>query len=193
MKPYLLLLLLIFLYPDSTHAAEATFESFYQESSSTTWILAGAAIAAAIAAALIISTGGTAAAAGPVVIKAIGTWIGGKIGLSGGAALNAGLALLGGGAKASGGFGIAGGAVLLTASLNFGTDMVIGYTLERAMSEYSYNNLAEQSKKMPTLPLPVNGSGPDAYEAAIGILEGTNKELPVAANSNQQLIRAGYK
>ena len=193
MKPYLLLLLLIFLYPDSTHAAEATFESFYQESSSTTWILAGAAIGTAIAAAaLIISTGGTAAvaaAAAGTVGKAIGTWIGGKIGLSGGAALNAGLALLGGGAKASGGFGIAGGAVLLTASLNFGTDMVIGYTLERAMSEYSYNNLAEQSKKMPTLPLPVNGSGPDAYEAAIGILEGTNKELPVAANSNQQLIR----
>ncbi len=187
MKPYLLLLLLICLYPDLTYAAGATFESFYKEPWPTTWILAGAALTAAIATALIISTGGAAAAATPAV-KAIGTWIGGKMGLSGGAALKAGLALLGGGAKASGGLGMAGGTTLLFASLNFGTDMGIGYTLERAMSEYSYNNLAEQSKGLPTLPLPVNGSGPDTYEAAIEILDDVNKELPLSANSNQQLI-----
>ena len=187
MKPYLLLLLLICLYPDLTHAAEATFESFYKEPWPTTWILAGAALTAAIATALIISTGGAAAAATPAV-KAIGTWIGGKMGLSGGAALKAGLALLGGGTKASGGLGMAGGTTLLFASLNFGTDMGIGYTLERAMSEYNYNNLAEQSKGLPTLPLPVNGSGPDTYEAAIEILDDVNKESPLSANSNQQLI-----
>ena len=188
MKSYPLLLLLICLYPDLTHAAEATFESFYKESWPPTWILTGAAaLTAAIATALIISTGGAAAAATPAV-KAIGTWIGGKMGLSGGAALKAGLALLGGSAKASGGLGMAGGTTLLFASLNFGTDMGIGYTLERAMSEYSYNNLAEQSKGLPTLPLPVNDSGPDTYEAAIEILDDVNKELPLSANSNQQLI-----
>ncbi len=68
------------------------------------------------------------------------------MGLSGIAATNAGLALLGGGSIASGGFGIIGGTALLTAALSFGTDVVIDYTIGKAVSDYKYSNLVENSK-----------------------------------------------
>ncbi len=190
MKPYRLFLLffiLICLYPDPAHALftseYATFKSFYRESSAVSWTIAG--VVAIVTGALIITTGGTAA--GPVA--AVGSWIGGLKGLSGAAATKWGLALLGGGAKASGGLGIVGGTALLSASLTFGTEIGFDYALGKATSEYSYNKLVEQSKRMPTLPLPVNGSGPEAYEGAIAILEGIDKKSPLSANSNQKRIQ----
>ena len=185
-KLSLLFLILFCLYPDLTHAfwtsEYATFESFYKESFNLNWLIAGAI--AAIAGAAIIATGGTAS---PVVVG-IGSWIGGLKGLSGAAATNWGLALLGGGSVASGGFGILGGTALLTASLTFGTEVVLDYTLSKAVSEYSYSKLAEQSKEMPTLPPPVNSSGSDAYEKAIKILKGIDEESPMSANSNQRVV-----
>lgn len=180
-------LILICLYPDLTHALftseYATFESFYKESPDFGWLTAGAI--AIIAGAAIFATGGTAS---PFVVG-IGSWIGGLKGLSGAAAANWGLAFLGGGAVVSGGFGIPGGTALLAASLTFGTEVVFDYTLSRAVIEYQYNNLVEHSEKMPTLPPPVNRSGSDAYENAIKILEDIDKESPLSANSNQELIR----
>ena len=184
-------LILICLYPDLTHALftseseHATFESFYKESSTSDladWAIAGAL--AIVVSSVMFFTGG---AAGSVVFG-IGKWIGGLKGLSGAAAANWGLALLGGGAKASGGLGIAGGTALLSASLTFGTEIGFDYTVGKAVSEYSYSKLAEQSKEMPTLPLPVNSSGSDAYEKAIKILKGIDEESPMSANSNQRVV-----
>ncbi len=185
--PLILFLMFMCLYPDLTHALftseYATFESFYKESPASNWIIAGAVAVAAVA--VTIASGGTASPA----VASIGSSIGSLKGLSGAAAAKWGLALLGGGAKASGGLGIAGGTALLTASLTFGTEVVFDYTLGKATSEYSYNKLVEQSKKMLTLPLPVNDSGLDAYEGAIKILQDVDKRSPMSANSNQALIR----
>lgn len=170
--------------PNIVYAATeyATFESFYKESSAIGWILA--AVVALIVGAVIFFTGG---AASPIVVG-IGSWVGGMMGLSGIAATNAGLALLGGGSIASGGFGIIGGTVLLTVALSFGTDIVVDYTIGKAVSEYKYSNLTEYSKKMPTLPLPMNDSGPNAYEDAIKVLEDIDKESPIFTKKNQQII-----
>jgi len=178
------IIIIYFLYPDAVHAASeyATFESFYKESSTIGWVITG--IFALIAGAAVFFTGGTAS---PIVLS-IGTWIGGTMGLSGIAATNAGLALIGGGTIASGGFGIIGGTALISAALTFGTFAAFDYSIEKAISEYSYSNLAEQSKNMLTLPLPVNKSGSDAYEYAIEILENVNKEEPISSNHNQQII-----
>ncbi len=185
MRSFIVLAIAVFLLPDIAHAATeyATFESFYKESSAIGWILA--AVVALIFGAVIFFTGGTAS---PIVVG-IGSWVGGMMGLSGIAATNAGLALLGGGSIASGGFGIIGGTVLLTAALSFGTDIVVDYTIGKAVSEYKYSNLTEHSKKMPTLPLPMNDSGPDAFENAVEILEGVDKESPIFSSKNQQVIR----
>jgi len=67
------------------------------------------AVPLGVAALAVVATGGVAVAAAP----AIGTAIGGVMGLSGAAATSAGLAWLGGGALASGGMGMAGGTALL--------------------------------------------------------------------------------
>ena len=185
MKPYLFLLILIVSLPDITYAATeyATFESFYKETASIGWTIA--AVAALIAGAVIFFTGGTAS---PVVV-AIGSWLGGMMGLSGAAATNAGLALLGGGSIASGGLGIAGGTALLTAALSFGTEVVVDYTIGKTYSEYQYSSLAAQSKDLVTLPMPINDSGPAAYDDAIELLGDIDEDLPANANSNQRLIR----
>ncbi len=182
---FMFLFMFLCIFPDTLYAATeyASFESFYKESSAIGWILAG--ILAFIAGAVIIFTGGTAS---PIVIS-FGSWIGGMMGLSGIVATNAGLALLGGGSIVSGGFGIIGGTALLTAALSFGTDIVIDYTIGEAVGAYKYSNLTEHSKKMLTLPLPMNDSGPDAYESAMEILEGIDKESPIFSNNNQQVIR----
>jgi hypothetical protein len=159
------------IFPDSSYAATeyATFESFYKESSAIGWILA--MVVALSVGVVIFFTGG---AASPIV-AGFGSWIGGMMGLSGIAATNAGLALLGGGSIASGGFGIIGGTALLTASLSFGIDIVFDYTAGEVVSVYKYSNLTEHSKKMLTLPLPMNDSGPNAYEIAMEVLEGIEK------------------
>ena len=185
MKLFIVLLMALCIFPDTSYAATefATFESFYKESSAIGWVLATAI--ALIIGAVIFFTGGTAS---PIVVG-FGSWIGGMMGLSGIAATNAGLALLGGGSIASGGFGILGGTALLTAALSFGTDIVIDYTIGEVFSEYEYSKLTEHSKKMPTLPLPMNDSGPDAYESAMEVLEGIEKESPIFSNNNQQVIR----
>ena len=185
MRLFVVLSVVLCVLPDISYAATeyATFESFYKESSAINWVLA--AVVALIVGAVIFFTGGTAS---PIVVG-FGSWIGGMMGLSGIAATNAGLALLGGGSIASGGFGIIGGTALLTATLSFGTDIVIDYTIGEAVSVYKYRNLTEHSKKMPTLPLPMNDSGPDAYESAMEILDGIDKESPIFSNNNQQVIR----
>lgn len=184
MRPFLFTGLLVLLLPNLVFAASeyATFEAFYQESSAIGWILA--AVVALIVGAIIFFTGGTASP----IVAGIGSWIGGMMGLSGVAATNAGLALLGGGSIASGGFGVIGGTALLTAALSFGTDVVVDYTIGKAVSEYKYSNLTEYSKKMTTLPLPMSDSGPEAYEDALEILEGVDKDLPVFSNKNQRII-----
>lgn len=185
MKPSVFLVIFLCVLPDMASAATeyATFGAFYKESSAISWVLA--LVVALVVGAIIFFTGGTAS---PIVLS-IGSWIGGMMGLSGIAATNAGLALLGGGSIASGGFGIIGGTALLTAALSFGTDVVIDYTIGKAVSEYKYSNLVENSKNMPTLPLPMNDSGPKAYKNAIKILSEYNKELPIFSSENQELIR----
>ena len=181
----IMMLLFIALIPEIVSAATeyATFESFYKETSYVGWILAG--IGAVIAGAAIIFTGGTAS---PIVVG-IGTWIGGMMGYSGIVATNVGLALLGGGSIASGGFGIIGGTVLLTATLSFGTDIVIDYTLGKAITEYKYGSLAEQSKEMLTLPYPMNTDGSNSYKAAIDALSKIDKKSPIYADINQQIVK----
>jgi len=181
----IIMLLFIALIPEIVSAATeyATFESFYKETSYVGWILAG--IGAVIAGAAIIFTGGTAS---PIVVG-IGTWIGGMMGYSGIVATNVGLALLGGGSIASGGFGIIGGTVLLTATLSFGTDIVIDYTLGKAITEYKYGSLAEQSKEMLTLPYPMNTDGSNSYKAAIDALSKIDKKSPIYADINQQIVK----
>ena len=160
----------------------ATFESFYKESSYTGWILAG--IFAVLGAAAVYFTGGTA---GPVV-QAIGTWIGEAMGLSGIAATNAGLALLGGGSIASGGLGIAGGIALLNAALSFSTDIIFNYTISTLNSEYHYSQLVENSRHLPTLPVPVNDEGPEIYEETIKILKKIDPKNPIFSTYNQNII-----
>lgn len=183
MKKIIMLLFIAFI-PEIVNAATeyATFEAFYKEASAVSWVLAG--VVAIIIGIVVVGTG----VASPLVVG-IGTWIGGMMGYSGIVATNVGLALLGGGSIASGGFGIIGGTVLLTTTLSFGTDIVLDYTLGKAISAYQYNNLTEQSKKMLTLPLPVNYSGTDAYESAVEILNGIDKESSIYSDSNQQKIR----
>jgi hypothetical protein len=112
----------------------------------------------------------------------------GSMGLSGAAATNAGLALLGGGSIASGGFGIAGGTALLTAALTFSTDVAFDYTIGKAISEYKYSKLTELSRDIPTLPIPINDSGPEAYEKALEILKEIDNSSPLYSDSNLQVI-----
>ena len=170
--------------PDITFGATeyATFESFYKDSSYVGWTVS-ALVAGATGAAIFV-TGGTASP----IVAGIGTWLGGLMGLSGIAATNAGLALLGGGSIASGGFGIAGGTALLTAAMSFGSEVATDYAINKAISEYSYRKLSDQSKDMLTLPLPKNTTGPASYEDAVAILEDIDEELPISSNTNQMLI-----
>jgi len=166
---------------------DITFEAFYKESSSVGWIIAG--VLAIIAVATIVFTGGTAS---PIVVG-IGTWIGGTMGLSGVAATNAGLALLGGGSIASGGFGIIGGTVLLTGALSFGTEVIIDYTVTKAMDEYSYSQFSKNSKNMMTLPLPKNNNGCDSYENAMALIEDIDSEVALSSESTQLIIKKAIK
>ena len=79
-------------------------------------VLIATTVAAILASVTYFSAGtGTAASAG-VIAKFIGGTLGSWVyGLSGGAAINAGLALLGGGAVSAGGFGILGGISVINA------------------------------------------------------------------------------
>lgn len=181
----IMILFFIMLMPEIVSAATeyATFEVFYKETSYIGWIVAG--IGALIAGAVIIFTGGTAS---PIVVG-VGTWIGGMMGYSGIVATNVGLALLGGGSIASGGFGIIGGTALLTAVFSFGTDIVIDYTIGKAITEYQYSSLADQSKEMLTLPIPLNADGSNSYKSAIEILSKIDKQSPIYTDTNQQIAK----
>lgn len=110
------------------------FETVYPISfwkSTTGKILMYTGIAVAVAVITYFSAGtGTAASAG-IIAKFIGGTVGSWwFGLSGGAAINAGLALLGGGAVAAGGLGIIGGISVLSAvgsvALSAAIDVAIG-------------------------------------------------------------------
>jgi tetratricopeptide (TPR) repeat protein len=163
----------------------ATFESFYRQSIDGMWIFAVAVVLAIIGGAFIFYTGGAASPA----VASVGTWLGGMMGLSGAAATNAGLALLGGGSIVSGGFGIIGGTALLTATFTFSTSVVIDYAAGKAVGAYDYAQFAKNSKQMTTLPVPRNSSGPEAYEAAIAVLERVNSKESISTTQNQIIIK----
>ncbi|MDR1979352.1 MAG: tetratricopeptide repeat protein [Synergistaceae bacterium] len=84
---------------------------------------------------------GTAAAAGPIATY-IGGTIGGLTGLSGIAAVNAGLAFLGGGSIASGGLGILGGITML----NVVGDFALSVALHKLWSAMPKNSSLEMIK-----------------------------------------------
>ena len=118
--------------------------------------------------AFVYFTGGTGAAAAPAWMQAVGTWVGSTVyGLHGIAATNAGLALLGGGSVAAGGLGIKGGIVLLTILASTSTDIALEYSVNEATSHFSNKAFVEDSKKMTTLPLPINDDGSSSYEKCL--------------------------
>jgi hypothetical protein len=120
------------------------------------------------AAAFAYFTGGAGAAAAPAWIKAVGTWVGSTVyGLHGIAATNAGLALLGGGSIAAGGLGIKGGVVLLTILASTSSEIAIEYSVNEAVNHFSNKAFIEDSKKMSTLPLPINDDGSDSYKKCL--------------------------
>ncbi len=166
MIKYVLIITFFLLSCDLAWSGEdSSFAAFYKEDIGIDWVwlILGALIAAVV---VYVTVG----AAAPYV-AGIGTWIGGLMGYSGAVATNAGLALMGGGALAAGGFGMAGGAAVLTMALTFSTDLVIDFTADILINEYDYQELAEKSSDLLTLPLPVNNSGPDNYKAAVEIVE----------------------
>ncbi len=88
----------------------AALEKAYKSSSSR---LARASVATSTKVLLGVGSIVVTAASAGVAAPAIGTAIGGAMGLSGAAATSAGLAALGGGSLAAGGFGMAGGVLLV--------------------------------------------------------------------------------
>ena len=185
------LLVLFLVVPTELMAAEATFREFYKSSPIPgwpTWLIAG--IVTIAAATAVVLTAGAAAAP---LVATFGTWIGGTMGLSGAAATSAGLALLGGGSIASGGFGMVGGATLVTAAMTFGTDVVLGYAIEHVVSEATYRRLSEESKQLPTLPVPINETGPDSFRAALRVLESIKEDEPLVFPENQAVIREAIR
>lgn len=175
----------ILLMPQLGVAADdvATFAAFYQPSGVVNWLLIS--LVAVAAGAAIIFSGGTASPA----VAAIGSWVGGTMGLSGAAATKAGLALLGGGAIASGGFGIVGGTALLTAALTFSTEVVFDYSLGTLYAKYQYHDLVERSKNLTTLPLPRSTVGLENRIDALDGLDDVDQEKPLLAPGNIELIR----
>ncbi len=188
---FALAILVSLLAASAAPAAEyATFDAFYEEDGLLGWgsILLGGLIAVGVGA-FVFFTGGTG---GPVV-AAIGSWIGGAMGLSGAAATNAGLALLGGGALSAGGLGMAGGTALLTAVLTFSTDLAVTTSTEYLWGsinrQYDYEELQKESTRLVTLPVPVNTSGSDIYSRTMEILvEEIDQEQPVQSPYNQGVI-----
>ena len=204
MKPkyfiYLAGLFAMGLHLDLAHAffgAEATFESFYT-TKGLGWIgwAAGVLLVVGYGVAVFV-TGGPASPLLPPGVAAIATWVGGLgTGLTGGAALNHGLALLGGGAVAAGGLGKAGGAAVLAAALSVGAEvpfwtaeLVYDVVVVRDERDYSYSRLLEQSRGVSTLPLPKNNSGPEAYEDAMELLEGIEVERPLSVGTNRTILK----
>ena len=163
-----------------------TFNTFYQENIGV-WGWVGLGFAAVLGVIITIWTLGTGT---PAWCAAVGTWIGGTLGFSGAVATNVGLALLGGGSVAAGGWGIAGGVVVLVAATTFSTELLIGYTIEKACSSYTDEQFSRECRRMMHLPLPVNTSGGIAYCAAQQyIATNYDKEKLVVEGGNPQVIR----
>ncbi len=186
MKKAILLLVILSILSNTSAATEyATFESFYTESigwDSVIWSLIGAAVIGAI----VYLTGGLGASA---LTTTIGSTIGEILGYSGAVATKVGLAFLGGGAIANGGFGIVGGTVLITAALDFSTNLIIGYSIENYTANYNKLAFIEQSKNMVNLPLPIQSDGSQSYEVAIKMLQRIDKEQPLASSQNRLLLQ----
>lgn len=147
----------------------ATFASFYEAKWTISW---GWAALAALLVGILVFIG--IPVLGPVMapaISAIGTSIGGLFGLSGIAATNFGLALLGGGALSAGGLGIVGGTTLLAATLTFGTEVVIDYTVGSLTTAYDQKKFEAASHTLMTLPFPRMKGGTDSVAAAIEELQ----------------------
>lgn len=176
----------------SLYAAEyTTCEAFYKAGGGLGFwgwtLIAGSAVVLGVTA--FLTFGGTAAVA-PAWMGAVGTWIGGTVGLSGAAAANWGLALLGGGAVAAGGLGIAGGVAVLTAASTFGTGVLVDYSVDKAMSHWSYRQFIAESKDMLSLPIPRNTDGGRAYERTVKFIHDKyDKEQPLSAPENQKVLR----
>ena len=84
-----------------------------------------------------------------------------------------------------------GGTLLLTSVFVFSTEIVVDYgsdAIVNLQSSYDYEQLAEKSKDMPTLPLPVNDSGPDSYVKPINVLKNIKTEEPLWSSYNQEII-----
>ena len=165
-----------------------TFNTFYK-SNLGVWAWVGISCAAIIGVAIAVYTVGSGI---PAWCATVGAWIGGTLGLSGAAATNAGLALLGGGSIASGGFGMVGGVAVLTAAFTFSTEMMIGYTLERAVNTYNDAQFVNECRHMLYLPCPVNTKGGQAYAAAQKYIVQnltSNENMSITSESNQQVLR----
>ena len=186
---------------ETAHAlfeAEATFESFYTTKGLgwAGWVAAGAvAIGVGVA---VFTTGGAASPLIPATVAPLAQWLGGlgAAKLTGGAAVNHGLALLGGGAIAAGGLGKAGGAAVLSAVLLFGAEVpfltaevVYDRMSENKEESFSYARLLEESRELATFPFPVNNSGPNGYEDAMEILEGVKIDDPLAIGANRTVLK----
>ncbi len=163
-----------------------TFDTFYQKNIGVWgWIGIGAAVVIGVVVAIYTLGSGV-----PAWCAAVGTWIGGTLGLSGAAATSAGLALLGGGSLAVGGWGMAGGVAVLVAAATFSGEVIVGYSIEKAINAYSDRQFAKDCRLMLHLPMPVNTKGGNAYQAAQHDIEGKIKtDKPISEGDNQQVIR----
>lgn len=172
-------------------ASSGTFDSFYKPSWGLGFWGWTTIIVFAVAAGVI--TYFTAGAAAPWMAN-VGAWIGGYAGLHGIAATNFGLALLGGGSVAAGGLGIAGGVAVLTAISSFATGVVIDYSVDIAMKEWSHSSFVNDSKEMLTLPLPINEDGGDRYKGTCNYLkEHLDMEKTFADPANQNVFSDAIK
>ncbi len=184
LKYHLIFIFVIFVIQTDTAIAGddvATFEAFYKNSLSIGpfgWTMA--ILSGLIAGALIIFSGGAAI---PAVLP-MASFVGGTLGLSGVAATNAGLALLGGSL-----IGVASVTATAAAAFTFSTEVVLEYSATWALNEYDYRKLVDSSKKLPTLPIPLNDSGSKAYKLAIEKLENIDKNKPLFDEDNLLVVR----
>lgn len=169
-------------------AETGTFSYLYSESIQINWWVAiGVAVAIGLLSLL------TFGAAAPPGVAYIGTLIGSAKGLTGVAATNYGLALLGGGAIASGGMGMAGGIAFLSSVLTFSTQVLQDYAVSKILQKYTYSQMAEESKMLPTLPPFVRAEGPASYLNAFEKIKTYNKEEASSSNFNQSVLREAIR
>ena len=140
----------------------------------------------------LIAAGGIALGAitGGLGAVAVGTAIGGAMGLSGAAAANAGLALLGGGSLAAGGMGVAGGTLVVTGVASVGVGAAAGGgTAVHAMSAAEV--LADMVKVAVVTKYVMlrEQSEPDKARTVVGLTEQALRE----ADAEAERLRAQLK